>query len=315
MARRTRILLNLGFPELAARHARLPCDGVGLMRAEFMALSLGVHPRALAASGGVERFIGHFADGLAQVARAFAPRPVLYRTLDLKSNEYAGLEGGAAHEDAEENPMIGYRGCSRYLDDPETFRLELRAVRRVLEAGLDNVRLLLPFVRFPEELARCRAWVEEEGLTRCPGFELWMMAEVPSTVLRIDEFLQHADGVSIGSNDLTQLVLGIDRDSHRLAARFDQADPAVLAAVALVVRACRARGVPVSICGDGPSRHPAMIERLIELGVTSVSVSADAFEAAVREVDRAEARLGLGRSAGPDAAAPRGGDEAFGGAQ
>jgi pyruvate,water dikinase len=145
-------------------------------------------------------------------------------------------------------------------------------------------------VRFPRELVQCRRWVEEEGLTRHPGFRLWMMAEVPSNVLLIDEFLPHADGVSIGTNDLTQLVLGIDRDSHRLAAEFDERDPAVLAAIARIVTACRARGVPVSMCGDAPSRHPDLVVRLVELGIGSLSVSAEAFEATVAAVREAERR-------------------------
>jgi pyruvate,water dikinase len=299
-ATRTRIMLNLSVPDLAPRCAAIPCDGVGLMRAEFLALSIGVHPRRVLADGGAERFVGFFAERLATVARAFAPRPVVYRTLDLKSNEYAGLEGGAEHEPAEANPMLGLRGCSRYLRDPDSFRLELRAVARVLEAGLHNVRLMLPFVRFPRELATCRQWVDEEGLSRYPQFQLWMMAEVPSNFLLIEEFLPHVAGVSIGSNDLTQLVLGIDRDSHVLAGAFDERDPAVLAAIERIVTACRGRGVPVSICGDAPSRHPDLIGRLVELGVNALSVSAEAYEATVAAVIRAEANLGAtpGRAAG-----------------
>jgi len=292
-ATKTQVLLNLSFPELAGRYAQLPCDGVGLMRAEFLALSMGVHPRKLIADGGAERFIGFFAEHLAQVAQAFAPRPVLYRTLDLKSNEYAGLEGGADYEDTEENPMLGFRGCSRYLADPESFRLELRAVKRVIDSGLRNVNIMMPFVRFPRELVQCREWMHEEGLFDDPNFELWMMAEVPSNVLQIDDFLPHVSGVSIGSNDLTQLILGVDRDSHRLADRFDVQDPAVLAAIERIARACRAHKLPVSICGSAPSSHPALIRRLIEFGLTSISVSAEAFESTVQEVTKAEAELSL----------------------
>jgi len=288
---RTRILLNLGFPELAPRYADIPCDGIGLMRAEFLALSVGVHPRKLIADGGTERFVDFFAERIEQVARLFSPRPVLYRTLDLKSNEYAGLEGGAAYETREENPMLGLRGASRYLRDPECFRLELEAVSRVLGAGLDNLKLMLPFVRFARELIQCRTWVEEAGLLGRPGFELWMMAEVPSTALLIEEFLPHVSGVSIGSNDLTQLLLGIDRDSHGLADSFDERDPAVLAAITRIVQGCRDRDVPVSICGDAPSRQPELVGKLVELGVSSLSVSADAFEPTVRAVVEAEARL------------------------
>src|SRR3990172_12193263 len=147
----TRIYINLSFPELAAKHAALPCDGVGLMRAEFLALSVGVHPRKLIAEGGEEGFVRFFAEGLSRVAEAFTPRPVIYRTLDLKSNEYAGLQGGSDYESREENPMLGLRGCSRYLSDPESFRLELRAVKCLRDAGLRNIKVMLPFVRFPRK--------------------------------------------------------------------------------------------------------------------------------------------------------------------
>jgi len=292
-ALRTKVLLNLSFPDLAEKYARLPCDGVGLMRAEFLALSMGVHPRKMVSENGAEGFVDFFADKISKVAKAFAPRPIVYRTLDLKSNEYAGLEGGANYEDQEENPMLGFRGCSRYLDDVESFRLELQALKRVLDCGLHNIRMMLPFVRFPREIAQCREWIEQEGLFGYPNFELWMMAEVPSNVFMIDEFLPHVSGVSIGSNDLTQLVLGIDRDSRKLAAQFDMREPAVLAAIERIAAACRACGVPVSICGDAPSRHPEIIDKLVGYGLSSFSVSAEAFETTVAAVAQAEARRGM----------------------
>ncbi len=285
----TKIMLNLSVPDLAARYADLPCDGVGLMRAEFLALTMGVHPRKLIADGGAERFISFFAENLSTVAQAFFPRPVVYRTLDLKSNEYAGLEGGKQYEPTEENPMLGFRGCSRYAEDEESFRLELRAVKRVIDSGLVNVKLMLPFVRFPRELEQCRNWIGEEGLFESPEFELWMMAEVPSNILLIEAFLPYVSGVSIGSNDLTQLILGIDRDSHTLADQFDVRDPAVLAGIERIAQACRARDMPVSVCGDAPSRYPELIPRLIGFGLTSISVPADAFEPTRRAVVEAEA--------------------------
>jgi len=285
---RTKIMLNLSVPHLAAKHAALPCDGVGLMRAEFLALSLGVHPRKLISDGGSEQFISFFCDSLSDVARAFEPRPVVYRTLDLKSNEYIGLEGGDRFEVNEENPMLGFRGCSRYLADEKSFRLELRAVKRAIDSGLGNIKVMLPFVRFPRELAQCRSWAEDEGLFDCPGFELWMMAEVPSNVLQAESFLPYVSGVSIGSNDLTQLILGIDRDSHRLAEQFDIREPAVLSAIEHIVQACLRHGIPSSICGDAPSRHPDLIRRLVEYGLSSISVSADAFESTLNAVIAAE---------------------------
>ncbi len=286
-----RILLNLSFPELAQKYAALPCDGVGLMRAEFLALSIGTHPRKLIAEGGTEAFLGFFEERIAHVAEAFAPRPVIYRTLDLKSNEYAGLDGGAQYEQKEENPMLGYRGCSRYVAEPEVFRLELQAVRRARARGFDNIKLMLPFVRLPEELAQCRAWIEQEGLLGHPGFELWMMAEVPSNVLLAEEFLPHVQGVSIGSNDLTQLVLGIDRDNRRLSAQFDERHPAVLAAMERIARAARARDLPVSICGNAPSRYPEILEPLLRFGLTSFSVAPESFEKTVAVVAAAEHKL------------------------
>lgn len=289
----TRVYINLGFPELSAKYAKLPCDGVGLMRAEFFALSLGIHPRRLIDDGGAEGFIQYFAEGLTKVARDFAPRPVFFRTLDLKSNEYSGLEGGDRFEQHEENPMLGFRGCSRYIADPESFRLELRAVKRVRDAGLKNVRLVLPFVRFPRELVRCRELIREEGLFGDPDFQLWMVAEVPSNVLLIDEFLPLVDGISIGSNDLTQLILGIDRDSARLSSQFDERDPAVQKAIAQVAASCLTAGKPISICGNAPSRYPELVLKLISAGLTSLSVSPEAFQTTLDAVIEAEAKLGI----------------------
>jgi pyruvate, water dikinase len=262
---------------------------VGLMRAEFFALSLGKHPRQIVEAGGDESFIAQFAAGIEKVARDFAPRPVIYRTLDLKSNEYRGLEGGEKYEVTEENPMLGLRGCARYLDDPQSFRLELRAVKRVRDAGCTNVQLMLPFVRFPRELAECRAIIEDEGLFHDPSFQLWMMAEVPSNLLRIEEFLPLVSGVSVGSNDLTQLILGIDRDSAKLASAFDERDPAVMLALERIAAAARRAGKLVSICGNAPSRYPEMCRKLVEYGFTSISVSPEAVERTLSLVREAEA--------------------------
>jgi pyruvate,water dikinase len=189
--------------------------------------------------------------------------------------------------------MIGFRGCSRYTADPESFRLELRAVKRVRDAGFPNVRMVLPFVRFPRELADCRRLIEEEGLFAGAGFELWMMAEVPSNVLLVDQFLPFVSGVSIGSNDLTQLMLGIDRDSARLAKTFDERDPSVQKAIGQIASACRGAGKSVSICGNAPSRYPELIPKLIAAGLTSLSVSPESFESTLNAVAQAEAALGL----------------------
>ncbi|MCS6817434.1 MAG: hypothetical protein N0A16_00025 [Blastocatellia bacterium] len=290
LSRHVKVYLNLSFPPLAARYADLPADGIGLLRSEFLALSLGVHPKKLLAEGGAEAFIQVFADGVAEVARRFWPRPVTFRTLDLKSNEYRGLRGGAEFEEAEENPALGLRGCRRYLHDPELFRLQLRAVRRVYEAGWTNIRLMLPFVRSVGEVLACREILNEEGILGI-GVPLWIMIEVPSVVLLIEQFLLLVDGVSIGTNDLTQLILGIDRDNPRLIPLWDECDEAVMRAIERVARACQERAMECCVCGDAPSRNPEMAASLLHLGVTSLSVSPEAFERTARLVRAIEPRL------------------------
>ena len=289
----TRISLELSFAELSPKHSRLTCDGVGLLRGESCALSLGIHPRKLLADGEEDRYLDLFAQNIVRAARDFAPRPVVYRTLDLKTNEYAGLAGGTEFEEKEENPLLGFRGCARYLADEASFRLDLRAAKRARDMGCVNVDVMLPFVRRPDELARCREIVIEEGLFASAEFELWMTAEVPSTALLIEEFLPNVSGVSIGWSDLAQLVLGIDGGNRRLASHFDERHPAVLAAITRVTRACRERGVACSICGDALSRYPEMVRGLLEAGVTGLCVPLDSFEKTVAAVTAAEAELGI----------------------
>ncbi len=285
-----KIYLNLSFPQLAAQYADLPAHGVGLLRSEFLILALGVHPRKLLAEGGAEAFIRVFAEGLAEVARCFWPRPVTFRTLDLKSNECRGLRGGQEFEELEENPALGLRGCRRYLYDPEPFRLQLRAVRRVYEMGWTNLRLMLPFVRSVSELLACREILREEGVGEI-GIPLWLMVEVPSVVFLIERFLPLVDGVSIGTNDLTQLILGVDRDNPRLIPLWDEQDEAVRCALERVARACHERAMECCVCGDAPSRRPELVASLLQLGVTSLSVSPDAFERTARIVREIESRL------------------------
>lgn len=287
---RPEIHLNLSVPALAAEAAALPAAGVGLLRAEFLALGLGRHPSAVLEDAGEAEFVRVFAEGLETVARAFHPRPVTYRTLDLKSNEYRSLEGGDRFEPAEENPMLGLRGVARYLERPHELRLELRAVRSVLERGLDNVHVCIPFVRTVDELRDVKLVLGEEGLAGRPGFELWAMAEVPSSALLAERFAAEVNGLSIGTNDLTQLVLGADRDSPALAARYVASDDAVLAAVGLIVTGAHAAGIPVCSCGDAPSQSPALVTRLVELGVDRISVPPSAFAATVAAVEAARVR-------------------------
>jgi pyruvate,water dikinase len=284
---RPEVLLNLSVPELAATAAGLPAAGVGLMRAEFLALGLGRHPLALLEEHGEAAFVSVFRDGLETVARAFHPRPVTYRALDLKSNEYRSLEGGERFEPVESNPMIGRRGAYRYTVSPHEFELELRAVGEVLDRGLDNVHLMVPFVRTVDELRKVRAQVEASGLCDRAGFELWAMAEVPATALLPERFAAEVAGVSIGSNDLTQLVLGADRDSAELGERYLATDEAVLEAIRRIVEGAHAAGRPVCICGDAPSQDAGLVRSLVELGIDQISVVPSAFAETVAAVDAA----------------------------
>jgi pyruvate,water dikinase len=270
--RRPELLLNLSVPALAQRAAALPAAGVGLMRAEFLALGAGRHPQAILESDGEDAYVALFQDGIEQVAAAFHPRPITYRACDLKSNEYRGLEGGERFEPVEANPMIGARGAYRYLVRPREFSLELRAVEQARAAGHDNVRLMLPFVRTVAELR------ELAEVVRPTGVELWAMAEVPATALLPRAFAREVDGISIGSNDLVALVLGVDRDSPELARRYGSDDPAVTEALRRIVEGAHAEGRPVCICGDQPSTDAALVRTLVELEIDAISVVADAFE-------------------------------------
>lgn len=282
---RPELLLNVSIPQLAGRAARLPADGVGLLRAEFLALGAGRHPRLLLEDGGEDAYVAFFRDGIEEVARAFHPRPVTYRACDLKTNEYRGLEGGERFEPEEANPMIGARGVYRYVAHPREFALELRALGEVLDAGLDNVRLMLPFVRTVAELREAREIVRGSGLLDRPGFTLWAMSEVPSTALLPREFAREVDGISIGTNDLVQLVLGVDRDSAELSRRYGPDDPAVREALRRIIDGAHAEGRHVCVCGDRPSTDPAFARTLVELGIDAISVVADAFEQTAKVLD------------------------------
>ena len=288
---KTKIYVNLAEPEIADRVAARHVDGVGLLRAEFIIARIGEHPRTFFESGRQREYIDRLADGIRKIAGQFAPRPVVYRATDFKTNEYANLAGGDRHEPSEENPMIGYRGAARYVNEPELFQLELQAIAEIRQ-DLPNLHLMIPFVRTPAELRGVLGEIREFGLQRTAGFQIWMMVEVPSNVILLDDFIdQGIDGVSIGSNDLTQLTLGIDRDSERLAASFDERDPAVLRSIQTVIETANRRGITVSICGQGPSEHPDLAERLVEWGITSISVTPDVIERTRRLVGDAEARV------------------------
>ena len=247
----TQILVNLSEPSQVARVKDLQVDGVGLLRAEMMVLEAlaGDHPRTLLEEGRGDEFVARMAEGLSTFAAGFAPRPVTYRTIDFRTNEFSGLRGGERFEPHESNPMIGYRGALRYTREPDVFALELAALRQVWDTGLHNLHVMLPFVRSTRELRRCRELIAESGLLDRPGFELWVMAEVPSVLFNLEEYAAlGVTGISVGSNDLTQLLLGADRDNEVLAETFDERDPAVIAYLReLIPRARRARAAHLDL--------------------------------------------------------------------
>jgi len=290
---RTKLLANMAQPEIVDRIATRDVDGIGLLRAEFMVAEIGEHPSAMIEEGRGREFVEKLAAGLTKFAKAFHPRQVVYRTNDFKSNEYKALKGGEKFEQDEENPMIGYRGASRYITDIATFKLELDAIKKVREQ-YENLWVMIPFVRTVSEMAGTIKIMAEEGLKRSPTFKLWMMCEVPSNVILLEQFIATGiDGISIGSNDLTQLTLGIDRDSARLAATFDERNEAVMLSIEKVVRGCKAAGVTCSICGQAPSVYPEITEKLVEWGVTSISVSPDMIDTTRDIIARVEAKLGI----------------------
>ncbi|MCX2931317.1 phosphoenolpyruvate synthase [Mycobacterium sp. CVI_P3] len=289
----TKIYVNLAMPDSAERVAATDVDGVGLLRAEFILTDAlrNRHPRDLIARGEQETLVDALAAAVGRIAGAFAPRPVVYRATDFRTNEFRGLQGGETYEPVEHNPMIGYRGCYRYVKEPDVFALELRALARVREQN-PNLHLMIPFVRTRWELEECLALVDASPLGRQRGLHRWVMAEVPSVVHWLPEYVgMGIDGVSIGSNDLTQLMLGVDRDSDLCAELFDESDEAVLDAIGRIVSTARRLGITASLCGQAPSTKPAFAEYLVRMGITSISVNPDAAERARRTVAAAERRL------------------------
>ncbi|MDH3724219.1 MAG: phosphoenolpyruvate synthase [Thermoleophilia bacterium] len=290
----TSVLLNVSEPSLADRAARTDADGVGLLRAELMILEAlgGRHPKLVIEEQGEDALVKRLSGAIGQVARAFAPRPVTYRTYDFRSNEFRGLAGGDRFEPEEANPMIGYRGALRYSRDPESLRPELRAIARLWDEGVRNLHVMIPFVRTPDEFAAARDLLDDAGLMDRPGFELWVMAEVPSVLFHLPSYAElGARGISIGSNDLTQLMLGADRDSELLADTFDERDHAVVAAIEMLIRSARELGLRTSICGQAPSVHPGYADLLVRVGIDAISVTIDALDRTRRNVAAAERRL------------------------
>ncbi len=290
---KTKLLVNLAQPELADRVAARDVDGVGLLRAEFMVAEIGEHPSYMISQNRGSEFVEKLAAGITTFAKAFEPRQVVYRTNDFKTNEYRALKGGDKYEEVEENPMIGYRGALRYITDIETFKLELQAIKKVREK-YKNLWVMIPFVRTVNGLAQALKLMETEGLKRSRDFKIWMMVEVPSNIILLEKFIAVGiDGISIGSNDLTQLTLGVDRDSAKMAAAFDERDEAVMLSLERAVKVANKLGITSSICGQAPSVYPEITEKLVGWGITSVSVSPDMIDITREIIAKAEARLGI----------------------
>lgn len=312
---KTKVMLNLANPAIAARWWRLPSDGVGLARMEFViSNTIRVHPMALlnfsdlrdvqvrekieiltkGYNDKAEYFVDQLALGLSRIAAVAYPNPMILRLSDFKTNEYADLLGGGQFEPKESNPMIGWRGASRYYDPAyiDGFRLECRAIRRLREkVGFDNVLVMVPFCRTPEEADRVLDVMVEEGLARgANGLQIYVMCEVPSNVILAEEFAKRFDGFSIGSNDLTQLTLGIDRDSDRLAPLFDERHDAVKWMIRTVIQKAHGAGAKVGLCGQAPSNYPEFARTLVNFGIDSISVTPDSFFKVKKHVAEAELR-------------------------
>lgn len=289
----TKVYVNLGEPKNAKAVAKMGVDGVGLLRAEFMIAEIGKHPRKFIAEKKSKQFINRLVEGIEIFADSFNPRPVIYRATDFKTNEYRALKGGEKYESKENNPLIGYRGVSRYISDPEVFKLEIEALKIIRnKKGYKNVHLMLPFVRTVEELKSVKKLLSSYGLTRAGSFELYLMVEVPSAVIMLEKFIEVGiDGVSIGSNDLTMLILGVDRDNEKVANVYNELDPAVVWALKRTITTAKKYDIKSSICGQAPTTYPQLTRKLVEWGITSVSVSADVVYLTRKIVSEAEHKV------------------------
>lgn len=275
----TKVYVNLAEPEQAEHVAKMDTDGIGLLRAEFMIAGIGTHPKEFIRQKRQHEFVRKLTHELTKFAKPFHPRPIIYRATDFKTNEYRHLKGGAHYEPEEENPMLGFRGASRYIANPDVFDLELQAIAYLWKMGMNNVHLMIPFVRRPWELIKIKSMVEAAGLLDMPGFRLLIMVEVPAAALELDDFLKiGVDGVSIGTNDLTMMLLGLDRDNAEVAHMYDERTNAVTGVLQHIVETCAKYNVSCSICGQAASDYPDLVEKLVKWGITSVSVNPDAVD-------------------------------------
>ncbi|MEA5616745.1 putative PEP-binding protein [Cronbergia sp. UHCC 0137] len=284
----TQLLVNLSQSSLVEQVQNLPVDGVGLLRSELMVLKIlkGQHPQSWVANEKQTELLQLWVEEILRFARAFSPRPILYRSLDWRSPDLPSLNHGTPQS------VLGERGTLSYLRNPAVFELELKALAAVQQAGYSNIHLMLPFVRRVEEFVFCRRKVEEAGLTQLSQFQLWIMAEVPSVLFLLPEYIKAGvAGISIGTNDLTQLLLGVDREQGQLGTIFDERHPAVMGAIAQLITMAKDGGIPCSICGQAPVLYPEIIDQLVQWGITSISVEPEAVERTYRAIARAEQRL------------------------
>lgn len=289
----TKVYVNLAEPSRAEVVSKLHVEGVGLLRAEFMIADIGTHPRKLIEEKKEHVFIDQLAEKLEIFCKAFGNKPIVYRATDFKTNEYRNLKGGQAFEPEEPNPMLGFRGAARYVADSRVFEMELAAIKKVRnEMGHKNLWMMIPFVRNPKELHEVKKIMAKQGLERSHDFKLWLMCEIPTNVIRLEDFIDVGiDGVSIGSNDLTMLMLGTDRDNSEVAHDFSELDPSVMWAFERIIKTCVKNDITVSMCGQAPSDYPELVEKLVQWGITSVSLNPDAVDHVRETIYHAEKRL------------------------
>ena len=274
----TKVYVNLAEVEEADEVASMDVDGVGLLRAEFMIAAIGTHPKEFIKKKKQNDFISKLSHDLLRFVKVFSPRQVIYRATDFKTNEYRNLKGGKLYEPHEENPMLGFRGAYRYISNPDVFAMELTAIKSIWSKGYRNLHLMIPFVRVPWELIKIKEVIKTYGLFDLPGFKLWIMVEVPACALNLEEFIKIGiDGVSIGTNDLSMMLLGVDRDNSEVADIYDERNPIIVSTLEYIVKTCAHHGITSSICGQASSDFPEIVEKLVRAGITSVSVTPDAI--------------------------------------